>query len=861
MGRAAQTCRGRRAVSATLLALGVGALLALVGGAAADDLEPLETLPDRWLQAVAPWMTNGEQTAFAALGSARARELFAIEFWRVRGRLENDEGRLWLEEWRRRVDEASLRFGPRGGPPDLRGDRARALLVAGVPEDIVAFGGCRGQLRPMRIWRYDAVQAEALDLPADGARPDGAVRADLFLLFVRTSPGGDVLGASGDAFRQWSPDEGLRALSEKTALTAPRALDDLLDYARQHRCFRTGVREERALRRAIEGATSRGVVAAMAEGATDGWWTGEQSAAATELLEVGGPVSIEYAPIAGGRSVVATIRVALDLASLRAAPGGRIFDRLLLDGAVHAGTRGRSLPLDRFRRVFVVAGVPPATGRAELVVERQLRPGAAVLDLRLADARGLALLRQRLPLRVPADSAEERGDGSRPATRRAVSPQQALRLVTFPSVTLRPPRSAPVGVHELVAVTSGGPIARIDFELDGAPVGSVDRPPWRLAVEFGDEPRRRMVGVVARAPDGRVLARDERILEAEVRPFALRLERLGTVVEATLSSPPGTRVDEVVFSLDETVVARRAAPPYRLELPAEASGWVRAVARGADGATAEDFLFLGRLPASQRLDVRLIEVLASVVDDHGRPLADVQRREVRVAEDGVRMPIERFEPVADLPLRVALLLDTSESMRERLGSAVTATRRFLGTLVRDGDRVAWFDFDDDIRLRMPLTGAVDRLRLASSGLTTHGGTRLWDAVAAAGTYLAGVRERRALVLLSDGRDVGSDYRPEQLAELVERSGVAVYPILLDLRDASTRSALGRIAERSGGAAFDVASEGGLDAVFRRIEAELRSQYLLTYSAPSGERGDAYRTIELSVDRPGARVRAKRGYYP
>ena len=92
-----------------------------------------------------------------------------------------------------------------------------------------------------------------------------------------------------------------------------------------------------------------------------------------------------------------------------------------------------------------------------------------------------------------------------------------------------------------------------------------------------------------------------------------------------------------------------------------------------------------------------------------------------------------------------------------------------------------------------------------------------------------------------------------------RAGVAVYPILLSVDDDQTRSALGRLAAASGGAAFSIGTVGELDGVYRQIEEELRRQYLLVYASTRGERPSAFRRVEVRVD--GYRTRALRGYYP
>ena len=278
----------------------------------------------------------------------------------------------------------------------------------------------------------------------------------------------------------------------------------------------------------------------------------------------------------------------------------------------------------------------------------------------------------------------------------------------------------------------------------------------------------------------------------------------------------------------------------------------------------------------EAVDIRLVEVWATVLDDRDRPVTHLGLEDFRVLDGGEPQALRRVDMVTDLPIRVALVMDTSTSMRKRLPTAVASARRFFDTVVTAQDAAAFLTFDHRLRLRTPFTADTSRLELGTAGLEAAGGTRLHDALVWSLGYLGGDppttpgtkaespeagrdAERRALIVLSDGRDVGSHTPFQEALEQAVESGVAVYPILLAIGDAGTRSDLVRIARESGGAVFEIDDVGDLDWVYTRIEEELRSQYLLVYPSPGTRRG-TFRRIEVELVKEGMVARTVKGYF-
>ncbi|MEO1366429.1 MAG: VWA domain-containing protein [Acidobacteriota bacterium] len=382
---------------------------------------------------------------------------------------------------------------------------------------------------------------------------------------------------------------------------------------------------------------------------------------------------------------------------------------------------------------------------------------------------------------------------------------------------------------------------------------------------------------------GRVLARHALEIEPDGRPLAVALDRRGTRLEVRVSVPDGEILERLHLDLDGLGLATfsasdaeapatpnaAAAPVFVAELPEvlpPGSRFVRASAETASGARAEHLLLLDSETPLEAVQVRWIEVYATVLDAAGRPVVGLGAEDFRLLEDGAEQPVLRFERVEDLPLQVMLAMDISESMRDRLATAVDSARRFFDTVVTPKDRAALVTFNHDLRLAVPFTGDVGQLALGASGLAAWGSTRLHDAVVFSSGYVGGHDGRRALVLLTDGRDVESDFEADEALDFAVRAGLAVYPILLGGSAEDTRRGLEQLARASGGRSFAIRSIAQLDGVYRRIEEELRSQYLLVYQAPrDGDAGSApepgsFRRIDVETLRDGLTTRALRGYY-
>ena len=811
-------------------AAALAALLSLTALAAAAQPPPgrptgsrLTDYWVRWAGDLAPLMSEEESAAFFALRGSVERAGFARAFWRSRG-----NGAA--ERWGRNREDAR-RLG-------LESAERRVALLLGKPSRREAFPRCGG-LRRLQVWQW-----EAPALAGQGAR-EPAVTATLVL----------VRATSFDkrSLEPWTPGH-LAQLAY-----APRGhsgLDAVLDYAASSPCFETDQIDR--LRAALGRASSfdqlrrRMAWPAPAAGWLEAWRqsaaNGEAEAWPGARLELSYPGGFNDQTIVAGRLVVGPGR-------LHQLGPGQLFDRVTVTGDVYRGSH----LADSFEIVHHVAGTHDGP-TVPLELYRRLRPGEYTLDLRAVDRLGLGLLALRTLLRVPAAAAPAPEPAGRARGYSHLTRPEVIVLTTFAGVELLPASAQGGDRIRLHASTIGGPIDAVEFRLDGRTVLLDADPPYSALVDGAAE--RRRIEAIALDPDGRPLARDERWLEAEERAFRARFaEPAADHVPVLVSVPLGASIDHLECLQGRRSTATLAAPPWRCPLPARFAAradYLTARVTLASGETAEDVLFLG--PGVEEIDVRLAELYLTVVDAESRPVGDLGTGDFRLRDARGPLPLESVESLANLPLNVALLMDVSSSMGRQVGLVAASAQRFFETILRPGDLAALGAFNHDLHPLASFTGDVQRLRHASAGLRAGGSTRLHDAVIHALFQFSGLDNRRALIVLSDGEDVGSDYPFEQVSDEAARAGVVVYPVLLGAAAEPTRDGLRRLARRTGGRDFAVRGAEQLDRVLRQIADELRAQYVLVFRPRDGARDLAFRRLEVELLRPDLEARDIHGHH-
>jgi Ca-activated chloride channel family protein len=279
---------------------------------------------------------------------------------------------------------------------------------------------------------------------------------------------------------------------------------------------------------------------------------------------------------------------------------------------------------------------------------------------------------------------------------------------------------------------------------------------------------------------------------------------------------------------------------------------------------------LGGAPDAQvfRSGVDLASFGVTVVDRKGGLVTDLTRDDFEVREDGQRQTITLFARGDALdsapPLHLGLLFDTSGSMEESIGFSRSAAIKFLNT-VQEAKDITLVDFDTEIRVvrygQHDFPRLVERIRKRKP----DGNTALYDAL---GVYLDGASSeegRRTLVLYTDGGDTSSVMSYSDAQTLLRASDITLYAIgflahLSQSLQMDQRMKLRTLAETTGGLAFFPTVVKDLDATYEKIAAEIRSQFTLGYLSTNTKLDGAWRKVDIRVNRPGAKVRTRQGYF-
>jgi VWFA-related protein len=796
----------------------LGLLCLAQTSSSAPSLEPrLLSFWDDWLADVDPLLQPDERETLRGLEPVHQRERAIEAFWSSRG---EPARRRWQ---RNLLGAAQLR--PRS--PEAR----RATLLLGKPNSRQYVTSCGG-LRALEIWRWGSWELD---------RQGGRESRPAVVIFAQAN------NLDSRSYLPWDP-----ALPGELgfAVSPDASLDDFLGSI-QEKCLPADL--ERTLREAV---SLEGLVTQAPWPTPDTKWL---ESLVPRMTTSSYPARLQISFLgAHGRYTILRGRLRLPAEELGQLDSGILFDRIAMVGDVFRGGHR----VDSFEIVHHVAGTPP-DAVVELDFHRRLRAGAYRMDLRVTDIRGRALLRADREVVVPALETRAPEPPGRVRGFERLTGAEVVLLDTFPAVEVLPVVAKGAREVDVRAITTGGPIAAVEFRLDQRSLAVDSEPPYavRIAIDSG-QPE---VEALALDSEGAVLARHTRRVEHEGLPLAVRLREplpgaTRAVVDVTL--PRGEQISRVECFHSRRRVATLLEAPFACELPEPPHiglQYVRAQVTLASGDSAEHLLFLGP-DAPETVDVRLVELFASVRDGSGRLVTGLTAMDFEVNDGGEPRELVEVESLANLPISVAVLTDLSSSMGRLTELASQSAQRFFESILVADDLGSLLAFNHDLHQLVPFTADAQELRHGAYGLRGLGSTRLHDGVAWALSQFSGQENRRALVVLSDGGDVDSDFLLEQVIRAAVRAGVAVFPISLVRRAETPPESIGTLADRTGGRSFTAHSVDQLDGIYRRIEEELRSQYLLVYRMPNAAWGLDEHRGEVKVLRSGLTVRNVHGHY-
>ncbi len=295
-----------------------------------------------------------------------------------------------------------------------------------------------------------------------------------------------------------------------------------------------------------------------------------------------------------------------------------------------------------------------------------------------------------------------------------------------------------------------------------------------------------------------------------------------------------------------------------------------------------------------KVDTEVVNVLFTAQDRNRRLLTDLKQGDIRLLEDGKTQEIVAFSRQVDLPLSLAILIDTSASQERTLPEEKAAAASFLETVMRPAkDEVCIISFTGEATLEQGMTNNLSRLRRAVdqvkfvppsgyigggvmtgtppiAGDTTAGSTAIWDAIWITSDEILGPapeKTRRAIILVTDGVNTSGKKKLDDAVAAALRSEAIIYSVGIgdNFYSGVDRGSLNKVSERTGGRAYFPRDERELRDAFQQIQEEMRSQYLIAYEPANQARDGAYRKIEIELanqqlQKDKVKVTHRQGYF-
>jgi VWFA-related protein len=291
-----------------------------------------------------------------------------------------------------------------------------------------------------------------------------------------------------------------------------------------------------------------------------------------------------------------------------------------------------------------------------------------------------------------------------------------------------------------------------------------------------------------------------------------------------------------------------------------------------------------------RVETDLTNILFTAVDKQKRFITNLRQEDVRVTEDGQPQEIFAFARQTDLPLSLAILVDTSISEERTLPEEKAAASAFVDAVIRpDKDEAAVVSFTGEATLEQGLTSSVSRVRRALdrvhfeppagyigngtivtgtppvNGSSTAGSTAIWDAIwVTSDEVLSNTSEktRRAIILITDGEDSSSQKKMNDAIDRAVKADAVIYTIGYGdmYYGGINEGVLRKVSERTGGRAYFPRDESDLRAAFAQIQQELRSQYLVAYAPTNKTRDGSFRRVQIEIVNPELRKQTLRLTY-
>lgn len=441
----------------------------------------------------------------------------------------------------------------------------------------------------------------------------------------------------------------------------------------------------------------------------------------------------------------------------------------------------------------------------------------------------------------------------RPLPRKGEERVAAVRLIT-------PARRAMTGRMELVVEADPG-VASVQLFVDDAPVATDETRPFRLTVDVGPVAMMRTLKAVGYNDSAEAIGEDVATINDRADAFRVAIispseqfVRGPSAIIADVHVPETRKLERLELYWKDRLVATLNAPPFRapFTFPDE-FGYVRAVGVLDDGTTVEDARIVNAEGASASVDVRAVTLYATVTDAQGNRVEGLRAEDFVVEDEGAAVPVNVIR-ATDTPVTIGIAIDSSGSMKQWIFQALELANGFVRSGQGSPDRAFVTAFDSSPRIVHEASSDVDSLRERILGITVAGGTSIFDGVIFTLQQFQEVPGRKALLLISDGRE---GFSSQTAAAAIRTARAAAIPIYtLAQREAESLTLL---SDSTGGVSFHGVREHERQAVFTRIRDDVRGQYLITFQPRPGAAGK-WRKLAVRTKRGEWKVRTVSGYY-
>jgi Ca-activated chloride channel family protein len=440
------------------------------------------------------------------------------------------------------------------------------------------------------------------------------------------------------------------------------------------------------------------------------------------------------------------------------------------------------------------------------------------------------------------------------------------------AVKILPPRRDVAPNLFVIDVAIQPPVKKVEFWVEGKKIMARNAPPYRAELDLGKLPKRVEVRAVGYDAQGRYVDADAFLVNERETPLEVKITRTVTPdgvshFKLSIQNPKNTDLKTVALYAGKNKIHEWKQPPYALNIPGSRLAgvdFVRASVIDETDYEAADLLFLNGDRFTEEIEVNLVELPVTVTDAAGVPVSNLEQKDFTVLEGGKPQKITAFNFASNLPLSLGVLVDHSGSMEKRMTATREAAVEFFKDIIKGGDRAFIGGFSFDTTKLAPFVSDVASLEQQVANIPdAGGGTSLYDAIVTGLYRFRTVQGRKAMVILTDGEDTTSRLAYDDMLNYVRSARVPLYFIGIGLgfSDMSGTSKMKAMAAETGGVSYFIKDVKQLKETYVQLEKDLRSQYLVSYNTESSKNDTKYRTVEVKVDRPDARVRTIRGFVP